>query len=83
MARVRTWIGGHRRRAEGDLAHRVRSDRRVHPRTEALALRVDDIGSTSVPGVPAKDVIDVRSRVAALDRERLAPRSTLPAACSP
>jgi GrpB-like predicted nucleotidyltransferase (UPF0157 family) len=39
----------------------------------ALALRVDHIGSTSVPGLPAKDVIDVQVTVAALDRERLAP----------
>jgi GrpB-like predicted nucleotidyltransferase (UPF0157 family) len=37
-----------------------------------LALRVDHIGSTSVPGLPAKDVIDVQVTVAALDRERLA-----------
>jgi GrpB-like predicted nucleotidyltransferase (UPF0157 family) len=39
----------------------------------ALALRVDHIGSTSVPGLPAKDVIDVQVTVAALDRDRLAP----------
>ena len=38
-----------------------------------LALRVDHIGSTSVPGLPAKDVIDVQVTVAALDRDRLAP----------
>jgi len=38
-----------------------------------LALRIDHIGSTSVPGLPAKDVIDVQVTVAALDRERLAP----------
>ncbi|TME31737.1 MAG: GrpB family protein [Chloroflexi bacterium] len=37
-----------------------------------LALRIDHIGSTSVPGLPAKDVIDVQVTVAALDRERLA-----------
>jgi len=37
-----------------------------------LALRVDHIGSTAVPGLPAKDVIDVQVTVAALDRERLA-----------
>jgi GrpB-like predicted nucleotidyltransferase (UPF0157 family) len=38
-----------------------------------LALRVDHIGSTSVPGLPAKDVIDVQLTVAALDQDRLAP----------
>jgi GrpB-like predicted nucleotidyltransferase (UPF0157 family) len=39
----------------------------------SLALRIDHIGSTSVAGLPAKDVIDVQLTVAALDRERLAP----------
>ena len=39
----------------------------------ALALRIDHIGSTSVPGLPAKDVIDVQLTVAALDRDRLTP----------
>jgi GrpB-like predicted nucleotidyltransferase (UPF0157 family) len=38
-----------------------------------LALRVDHIGSTAVPGLPAKDVIDLQVTVAALDRERLLP----------
>jgi GrpB-like predicted nucleotidyltransferase (UPF0157 family) len=38
-----------------------------------LALRVDHIGSTAVPGLPAKDIIDVQVTVAALDRERLVP----------
>lgn len=38
-----------------------------------LALRVDHIGSTAVPGLPAKDVIDVQVTVASLDRDRLAP----------
>ena len=36
-----------------------------------LALRIDHIGSTSVPGLPAKDVIDIQITVAALD-ERVA-----------
>ena len=36
-----------------------------------IALRIDHIGSTSVPGLPAKDVIDIQVTVAALDRERL------------
>lgn len=33
----------------------------------ALALRVDHIGSTSVPGLAAKDIIDVQITVASLD----------------
>lgn len=33
----------------------------------ALALRIDHIGSTSVPGLDAKDVIDIQVTVAALD----------------
>lgn len=37
-----------------------------------LALRVDHIGSTSVPGLAAKDVIDIQVTVAALDAEALA-----------
>ncbi|HYV22962.1 MAG TPA: GrpB family protein [Candidatus Bathyarchaeia archaeon] len=39
----------------------------------SLALRIDHIGSTAVPGLPAKDLIDVQITVAALDRKRLAP----------
>jgi len=38
-----------------------------------LALRIDHIGSTSVPGLAAKDVIDVQVTVAELDLDRLAP----------
>ena len=38
----------------------------------ALALRIDHIGSTSVPGLAAKDVIDIQVTVAALDAETLA-----------
>ena len=38
-----------------------------------LALRIDHIGSTAVPGLPAKDLIDIQVTVAALDRARLAP----------
>jgi GrpB-like predicted nucleotidyltransferase (UPF0157 family) len=34
-----------------------------------LALRIDHIGSTSVPGLAAKDVIDVQVSVAALNEE--------------
>src|SRR5262245_34823542 len=32
-----------------------------------LAVQIDHIGSTAVPGLPAKDVIDVQITVAALD----------------
>jgi GrpB-like predicted nucleotidyltransferase (UPF0157 family) len=43
-----------------------------------LALRVDHIGSTSVPGLSANDVIDVQITVAALDKRALvAPLSSL------
>jgi len=38
-----------------------------------LAIRIDHIGSTAVPGLPAKDIIDVQVTVAALDRDRLVP----------
>ena len=37
-----------------------------------LALRIDHIGSTAVPGLAAKDVIDVQVTVAALDAEAIA-----------
>jgi GrpB-like predicted nucleotidyltransferase (UPF0157 family) len=40
---------------------------------DGLALRIDHIGSTSVAGLSAKDVIDVQVTVAALDLDRLAP----------
>jgi GrpB-like predicted nucleotidyltransferase (UPF0157 family) len=46
---------------------------RVREALGPLALRVDHIGSTAVPGLPAKDVIDVQLTVASLDRERLLP----------
>jgi GrpB-like predicted nucleotidyltransferase (UPF0157 family) len=36
-----------------------------------LALRIDHIGSTSVPGLAAKDVIDIQVTVAELDLNRL------------
>lgn len=38
-----------------------------------LAVRVDHIGSTAVPGLAAKDVVDVQIGVADLDDPRLAP----------
>ena len=37
------------------------------------AVRIDHIGSTSVPGLPAKDIIDVQVGVADLDDPRLGP----------
>jgi len=37
-----------------------------------LAVRIDHIGSTAVPGLPAKDVIDVQVSVAALDEPAVA-----------
>jgi len=36
-----------------------------------LAVRIDHIGSTSVPGLAAKDVLDIQVAVASLDIERL------------
>ena len=39
-----------------------------------LALRVDHIGSTSVPGLAAKDIIDVQVAVADLSFDELEPR---------
>lgn len=39
----------------------------------ATALRIDHIGSTSVPGLAAKDVIDLQITVAALDDTVIAP----------
>jgi GrpB-like predicted nucleotidyltransferase (UPF0157 family) len=38
-----------------------------------LAIAIDHIGSTSVPGLPAKDCIDVQIRVAAVDEKVFAP----------
>jgi GrpB-like predicted nucleotidyltransferase (UPF0157 family) len=38
-----------------------------------LALRIDHIGSTAVPGLAAKDVIDVQVTVAVLDAAAIAP----------
>ena len=39
----------------------------------SAAVRIDHIGSTAVPGLPAKDVIDVQVGVADLDDPRLVP----------
>src|SRR5690606_7906665 len=37
------------------------------------ALAIDHVGSTSVPGLPAKDCIDIQVRVARLDEKTLVP----------
>jgi GrpB-like predicted nucleotidyltransferase (UPF0157 family) len=42
-----------------------------------LALRIDHIGSTSVPGLAAKDVIDIQITVTALDDEFLSTMTSL------
>jgi GrpB-like predicted nucleotidyltransferase (UPF0157 family) len=42
-----------------------------------LALRIDHIGSTSVPGLAAKDVMDIQITVAALSQELLSAMSSL------
>ena len=36
-----------------------------------VAVRIDHIGSTSVPGLAAKDVLDIQVAVASLEIERL------------
>lgn len=45
---------------------------RVRGALGAAALRIDHIGSTAVPGLPAKDVIDLQVTLAALDDAPLA-----------
>src|SRR5665213_2961815 len=40
---------------------------------DGIAIRIDHIGSTSVPGLRAKDVIDVQVIVADLDSDRIIP----------
>jgi len=42
-----------------------------------LALRIDHIGSTAVPGLPAKDVIDIQITVAALNDDVITAMATL------
>src|SRR5512143_2237404 len=42
-----------------------------------LALRIDHIGSTSVPGLPAKDVIDIQITVAALNQQVVSAMATI------
>src|SRR5207245_10854255 len=52
------------------LAARIRGRRGRHQAGPGpLALRIDHIGSTAVPRLAAKDVIDVQVSVAALDPE--------------
>src|SRR5436305_5430386 len=58
------------RKEWSDEFSRIASD--LHEALGALAVRIDHIGSTSVPGLPAKDIIDVQVTVASLDpAERL------------
>src|SRR5512135_3560306 len=42
-----------------------------------FALRIDHIGSTSVPGLAAKDVIDIQITVGTLNQELLSALSTM------
>ncbi len=42
-----------------------------------LALRIDHIGSTSIPGLPAKDIIDIQISVVALDNRVLSAMTAL------
>ncbi|MGP4113376.1 GrpB family protein [Streptomyces sp. 4N509B] len=39
-----------------------------------LALAIDHVGSTSVPGLPAKDCVDVQVRMASVEEEVVVPR---------
>jgi GrpB-like predicted nucleotidyltransferase (UPF0157 family) len=47
--------------------------RRLRTALGDLALRIDHIGSTSVPGLAAKDILDIQVTVKELDAELLAP----------
>lgn len=40
----------------------------------AVAVAVDHVGSTSIPGLPAKDCIDVQVRTASIDEELIVRR---------
>lgn len=44
----------------------------LHAALGDAAIGIDHVGSTSVPGLPAKDCIDVQVRVATLDEPRIA-----------
>ena len=48
---------------------------RLRSELGALALRIDHIGSTAVPGLAAKDILDIQVTVAALDEALRRPRS--------
>jgi GrpB-like predicted nucleotidyltransferase (UPF0157 family) len=45
---------------------------------DGIAIRIDHIGSTSVPGLRAKDVIDIQVVVAELDSDRIIPVPSAP-----
>ena len=49
----------------------------LRQRLGELALRIDHIGSTSVPGLAAKDIIDIQITVRALDDEVLSTMTSL------
>lgn len=49
-----------------------RTETALHEALGSLALRIDHIGSTAVPGLAAKDIIDVQITVAALDAGAIA-----------
>lgn len=49
----------------------------IRERLGGLALRIDHIGSTSVPGLAAKDIIDVQITVAALDEAVISAMTSL------
>jgi GrpB-like predicted nucleotidyltransferase (UPF0157 family) len=57
------------RRWPGDFAVLAR---RIHGALGPIAVRVNHVGSTSVPGLAAKDCIDVQAEVQALDEQLIA-----------
>jgi len=78
MARAEALIGGRERRpiviAEHDPAWARRYEDLREPLLAALAgvaVRVEHVGSTSVPGLAAKPIVDVQVAVADPDREEL------------
>lgn len=50
---------------------------RLRTKLGDLALRIDHIGSTAVPGLSAKDVIDIQITVASLDQDLIAALSSI------
>lgn len=64
MSKDKLPVGPHREAWAGEGADWAV---RVAEALGALALRADHVGSTAVPGLPAKDVIDIQASVASLD----------------